>query len=220
MPDARWTYDVPSHRFRDSRTGRYLSAAKAVDLRDGFQDRRRADVSSLTRRLADQEITVQAWEAEMMQAVRELHTAQFAFGRGGLNAMTTADWTEAARLVEGQRVYLRAFAQDVAAGALSEAQIAARAKLYYGASRQMYERGRASAFGVHLPAYPGQGSPCQANCACSWGLVDTGDEIHATWKRSASESCSVCARRARDWSPLVIAKSSDGRMARLWRLVA
>lgn len=220
---AEWTYDErPSvRRFRDKTSGRFVSATKVIDLRDGFQERRRSDVAALTRQLADQSISVQEWERRMTDAVRQLHTAEYALGRGGLNAMTAADWTAAADLVEQQRGYLRGFAEDVAAGRLSEAQITARAKLYYGAAVGAYERGRASAFGVSLPAYPCDGgTACKSACRCRWQLVDKGAEIHATWKRSASESCSGCKSRAASWSPLVIAKSSDSRMARLFRLVA
>lgn len=215
-----WQYDLSVHRFRDLRTGRFLSPATAIDLRDRFQERRRADVDALTRRLADKTISVQEWEREMTQALRDLFHAQYAYGRGGLNAMTAADYAEAHRLVEEQRVFLRAFTEDIAAGRLSEAQIGARAKLYYGASRQAYERGRSAAFGVQLPAYPGQGSPCGSNCACYWALVDKPETVEATWRRTAQESCSVCKRRARDWSPLVISKSGTGRLARLFRAVA
>jgi hypothetical protein len=221
VPDSPWRYDVGTHRFRDSRTGRFLSASKAVDLRDGFQDRRRADVDALVRQLADQDITVQQWEAEMTQALRELFTAQFAFGRGGLNAMTADDYAAADALVESQRTYLRAFAEDVAAGKLSEAQIGARAKLYYGSSTQAYEHGRAAAFGVHPPHVPGDGStPCLSQCRCFLTYVDKPDEVHVTWHKTANESCSGCKGRASSWVPLVIAKSSDGRIARLWRAVA
>lgn len=218
MPE--WQFDSRARRFREVSTGRFLSSKVAVDLRDGFQERRRADVDALTRRLAEKEISVQAWEAEMTQALRQLFNAQWAYGRGGLNAMTPADWDRAAELVEAQRVYLRAFAEDIASGRLSEAQINARARLYYGASRGAYERGRASAFNVRLPVHPGENSPCGANCACHWSLRDAGETIEATWKRTASESCSVCKQRARDYAPLVIAKASDGRIARLYRMVA
>lgn len=218
---AEWTYSRSARRFRDAATGRFLSASKAIDLRDGFQERRRSDVAALTRQLADQSLSVQDWERQLAQAIREIHTAQFAFGRGGLNAMTPADWAAAADLVETQRAYLRGFARDVAAGLLSEAQITARAKLYYGSSVHAYERGRASAFGVSLPAYPADGStPCKSSCRCRWQLADKGDEIHATWKLQAGESCSGCKSRAASWSPLVISKASDGRTARLFRLVA
>jgi hypothetical protein len=221
MPDTRWRYDASSKRYRDSTTGRYISASTAVDLRDGFQDRRRADVDALVRRLADHDLTVQQWEAETTQAIRELFHVQYALGRGGLNAMTDADHAAADAMVEVQRQYLRAFAQDVAAGSMSEAQIGARAKLYYGSSVQAYERGRASAWSVSLPAYPSDGgTPCKSACRCRWDLVDKGDEIHASWRLQSGESCSGCKGRAASWSPLVIAKPSGGRMARLYRAVA
>lgn len=219
---ADWQFDVRQNvkRFRDVRSGRFLSAEKAIDLRDGFADRRRADVDALTRRLADQDITVQQWEAELRSLVRDVHAAEYVYGRGGLKAMTADDWAEVDRLATEQWAYVRGFAQDVADGRLSEAQIAARSKLYYGASRQSYERGRASAFGVQLPAYPGQGSECQSSCKCHWQFAESDDEIRATWKLSSGESCRTCRRRASSWSPLVIAKSTDGRIARLWRSVA
>lgn len=218
---AEWQYDEHVKRFREVSTGRFLGAAKAVDLRDGFQERRRADVDTLTRRLAEKDISVQDWEREMTTALRHLHTAQFVYGAGGLNAMTPADWERAAELVESQRVYLRAFAEDVAAGRLSEAQINARAKLYYGSSIQAYEQGRAGAFGVQLPAYPADGgTPCKSACRCRWSLVEKDETIEATWKLQSGESCSGCKARAASWSPLVIAKTNDGRIARLFRAVA
>lgn len=222
MADSPWTYDERSKRFRDTRNGRYLPATKAIDLRDGFQERRRADVNALTRRLADQNITVQAWEAEMAALIRNVHAAEYALGRGGLNAMTAEDWRAVDELHAEQRAFLRGFAEEVAAGQLSEAQINARAKLYYGSSIQAYERGRSAAFGVRLPAYPADGStPCKSACRCRWQLVDTSDTIEATWKRSTGEACSGCKSRAAQWSPLVIAKSGgEERIARLFRVVA
>ncbi len=116
---AEWEYSLSARRFREKATGRFVSATKVIDIRDGFQERRRADVNAITRQLAEQSISVQEWERQMTEAVRQLHTAQYALGRGGLNAMTPADWDAAAALVETQRGYLRDFARDVAAGNLS-----------------------------------------------------------------------------------------------------
>lgn len=173
MANSPWQYSRSARRFRDTRSGQFLSATKIIDLRDGFQDRRRSTVVALTRQLANEEISVQQWEAEMTQAIRETFSAQYALGRGGLNSMTDADWLAADDLVQAQRQFLRAFAEDIAAGRLSEAQISARAKLYHSASIQAYERGRAAAFGVSLPAHPADGStPCKANCVPADTLVD------------------------------------------------
>lgn len=218
---ANWEWNEASHRYRNLSTGRYLSAAASIELRDDMVTRLRSEADTLARRLATQELTVQQWETEMQRAVREIQTVQYAFGRGGRNAMTDVDRQILADLIRDQYTYLRGFAQDVAAGTLSEAQIVARAKLYHGSSVRAYEHGKAASWGVQLPHYPADGStPCKSACRCRWDIADRGDTIEATWKRSASESCSGCVAYASAYAPLVIAKSNDGRIARLWRMVA
>jgi hypothetical protein len=218
---AEWEWNGASRRYRNKTTGRYLSASSSVDLRDDVVVRLRSEAADLARRLSAEEITVQEWESLMQRAIREVNSVQFAFGRGGRNAMADADRQALAELVNVQQGFLRQFAEDIADGALSEAQIAARSKLYQASSVQAYEQGRASAWGVSLPAHPGDGStPCKANCRCHWSIQDAGDEIHATWKLGGSEHCSTCKSRASTWAPLVITKADDGRAARLWRAVA
>jgi hypothetical protein len=214
----RWEFDESAHRFRETAAGRFLSANAAVDLRDGFQERRQADVDTLARQLANEDITVQAWEAAMRDTIRDTFAAQYAYGRGGLNAMTAGDWQAINDLADAQAEYLRAFAEDVAAGRLSEAQIGARADLYLASSRHAYGRGLAASWGIDLPAYPGDGSSeCKSNDRCHWEIEDVGDEIHATWKLSSAEHCATCRSRASVWAPLVFEKPDDGRIARLYR---
>ncbi len=221
MAESPWRWETATRRFRDSRSGRFLSAATAVDLRDGFQQRRRGDVDALVQHLAAHETTVQQWEADMVQAVRHVYTAQYAYGRGGLGAMSDADYAAADALVEAQRAYLRAFALSVAAGDLSAAQVRARARLYYAGSTQAYEHGRAAAWGVQPPHVPGDGStPCKANCKCSLSYRETADTIEVRWQLHSGESCTGCRDRTRTWAPLVISKPQDGRIARLYRRVA
>lgn len=219
---SAWEFDTRPKRFRDTRSGRFLSTEKAVDLRDGFQLRRQQDLVALNARLAEEELTLQQWEAEVQQLVRNVHAAEYIMGRGGLAAMTDEDWTAIERLSAEQWGYLRQFADDVGAGRLSEAQTLARARLYLESSRHAYERGRSAAFGVSLPAYPCDGSSeCKSRCKCHWQLVEDTDAgvVRATWKRSASESCRTCRQRGSQWAPLVITRVSD-RIAQLWRAVA
>lgn len=217
---AEWVYDEASHRYRDVASGRYLSPSAAVGLRDDFQQRQRSVLSALADRLAAEDLTVQQWEARMRTAVRSLHSVEYVFGRGGVHALTTADREALQGLVAEQWGYLHGFAEDVRAGRLTLAQIKARAGLYAASSRGAYERGRAAGYGLALPAYPGQGTECMANCRCTWAIRETEAEYRCTWVRHASDSCATCLQRAAAWAPLVIAKSSDGRIARLHRAVA
>lgn len=218
MADYRWEFDESAHRFRDTKTGQFLSAREAIGLRDDSLERRATDVDTLASTLGKGDVSVQAWEAAMRDVVRDTFAAQYAYGRGGLNAMTTDDWQAINDLADAQSRYLRSFAQDVAAGRLSEAKISARSVLYLQSSRQAYGRGLAASWGIELPAYPGDGSSeCKARDKCHWEISETDDEIHATWKLGAAEHCATCVSRASAWAPLVIEKADDGRIARLYR---
>lgn len=207
VSEWQWSEDVK--RYRDPATGRFLSASKTVGLRDDFLERRRSATDDLATNLASGDLSVQRWERDMRTVVKQTFGVQYAFGRGGTNAMTADDWRAAGVLVTEQNGYLRGFAEDVAAGMLSPEQIAARSALYLGSSVRAYEQGRAAAFGgLVLPAHPGDGSSeCKASDRCSWSIVETESEYRCTWKRSAQESCVTCVRRASEWSPLVIARA-------------
>lgn len=143
----------------------------------------------------------------MREALRDTYVAEYLAGRGGRNAMTQADWGRLGHMLREQYTYLNDFAADVAAGKLSEAQIAARAASYFNSATQAFERGRAAARGLSLPAMPGDGSTeCRSNCKCRWEIEETSTEWRATWTQSAAEHCPTCNERAGMWNPLVIQK--------------
>jgi len=99
------------------------------------------------------------------------------------------------RLTE-QRRYLANFANDVQRGALTPAQIVARAALYAAATRATYSAARWS--DAYLPAHPGDGSSeCLVHCQCQW--VQRADGYY--WTLGTSEHCPTCLRRASEWSP-------------------
>ena len=70
-----------------------------------------------------------------------------------------------------------------------------------------FEVGRAGAFQVQLPAYPGDGSSeCMVNDKCYWDVrldIPNG-QVLATWVRTAAESCPTCIKRAVEWNPYTI----------------
>lgn len=205
---TKWVYDARVKRYRNETTGRYIARATIVKMRDEFADKAKENIASLAGKLADKSLTVQAWETAMRAEIKSALGAQFMFGRGGLNAMTSADWGSVGALAKDSYGYLRKFAEDIAAGKLSEKQIAARAQLYFDTSRTAYERGRAASFAVRLPAYPADGgTECKANCRCRWEIAETATEVRATWKLNASaENCDGCVARAATYNPHVVTK--------------
>ena len=63
------------------------------------------------------------------------------------------------------REKFQGFAEEIAAGQMSVAQVNRRALMYVDAATQSYEQGQAAQVGVTMPAYPGDGtSECLTNC--------------------------------------------------------
>lgn len=162
------------------------------------------DIAAITRELLDGG-TVEVWERRMLEAIARGHAAAAIAGtaeRLGVAAgskllnernLSRAERDEIRRAVAGQMPYLRNFAADVAAGRLSDTQIAARAGLYAGAIRATYYRGRWAGWdlrGVPVPA--DGGTSCVSNCKCV-AFVEGNQWIYET---TAAEHCPECLSRA------------------------
>ena len=152
--------------------------------------------------------SVDRWERQMMDAIARGHAAAAIAGtaeRLGVEAgskllnernLSRAERQAIKEAVAGQLPYLRKFADDVRSGRLSDAQIAARAGLYAGATRATW--GAARWAGTGLPAMPGDGSSeCLTQCGCAWAFRDDG----YSWERGKNDSCPTCISREAQWRP-------------------
>lgn len=162
------------------------------------------DIAAITRELLDGG-TVANWERRMLEAIARGHAAATIAGtaeRLGVAAgskllnernLSRAERDEIKRAVAGQAPYLRNFAADVAAGRLSDAQIAARAGLYAGATRATYYRGRWAGWDLRgLPVPADGGTMCVSNCKCV-AYVENGRWIY---ELTTAEHCPECLSRA------------------------
>ncbi len=148
-----------------------------------------------------------AWERAMLEAVAHGHAAAAITGeaeRGivGRGRAALAKWfgervlpaatRQAIRdAVAGQVPYLRRFAAELEG--LSDAQIAARAALYAGATRATYYQARNYGWdlrGVPIPA--DGGTSCVSNCKCV-AYVEDGQWIYSL---TTAEHCPECLSRA------------------------
>lgn len=204
-----WQYDESSRRYRSTETGRYVSAASERAIRDDYATRKGQQIADMAGKVAAGDMTVAAWERRMQRTIRELHANEFAFGRGGRQQVTDAEWARLAGVATEQERYLAEFAAAIARGELTPAQVAARAAMYGDAARSSYERGRAATYdGLSLPGYPGDGeTPCLTNCLCSWAIDDDEAEWRATWELDGGEHCAGCVARSELWNPYVQARA-------------
>lgn len=207
-----WVWDTSSRRYRNTETGRWISHSKVADLRNDFATKQRVWADTAAAALGRGDWTVRRWELEIRERLKKVYLTEYMLGRGGKNAMTQADYGRVGAMLKEQYDYLRAFAVDVQAGTMSEAQIAARTQLYHESSIQAFERGKAAAYGgdLLLPAYPADGrTECRARCKCRWQIRETKKAWKAYWRRnSAAESCAGCVERERLYNPYTVTKIS------------
>lgn len=203
-----FSWSQEAHRYRNKKDGRFVAERTILKGRDAFISRQVEIVNNLTSSLLDGGMTLSAWETAMKDRIRTAHTAEFLFGRGGKNAITDADKQAARKVIREQRLFLRSFTESIRQGDLSEKQIRARARMYARSSTQSFERGRARAWNVRLPAYPADGSAeCLSNDRCHWRYGDKPDAVLAYWTLGAGEHCGTCLDRSRRWNPYRVEKT-------------
>lgn len=209
-----WTWDATSHRYRNTATGQYIGQKQMTALRDLFVERKQEAATELAHDLANGRMNLQEFEIAFRREIKSVFVDQYVLAKGGRNAMTASDWGAVGRIVRDQYAYARDFAQDIANGKLSQAQIASRVMAYFNSSTQAFEQGRSASYGVPtLPEYPADGQQrCRHNCKCRWEIRETDDAWECTWRmESTAEHCESCSENAGRWNPLVIMKADGGR---------
>lgn len=193
----RW--DPSISRYRDRQTGRVVDESvarrQAEDLNQRFY---RANMERLTDQLITGQIDLSTWQARMRQEIKDGHITNLTVGRGGRQQVEFSDWGRVGQRLQMQYRFLDVFAQEIASGTLTEAQIRARAAMYSTAARTAYFDGMTAAGQAaahteerrvlnpaeHCPdclgyaaqgwvpigtlPKPGQGSQCLSNCKCEY----------------------------------------------------
>lgn len=149
---------------------------------------------------------ITAWRDELRTAIAQYHTAAMIAGAGGSAGSLSASMkNQLGEIVANQLNYLDGFVEKLNTGTMSSGQIRARADMYAPALRQPYSAGATA--GLPLPAMPAEGTICHTNCKCSWRIVTVDEEAgdyDCFWVRGATDSCSTCIAREREWSPILV----------------
>lgn len=159
-------------------------------------------IDATTGNLQDGTIDVDAWKAQMAQALAKHAAAAYLSGA----RQTTLDEAARKRIAGDVRVqlgFLDNFAVEIQNADEFEKGWTARAASYADSIQIPFWAGRTKM--LPLPALPGEGSQCRTHCHCLWSIDELDAEAgdwNATWIRSASESCQTCVERAAQWNPL------------------
>lgn len=153
-------------------------------------------LDGLTRQLYSGQLSMEQWQLAVAGELKDAHLAQSMYAVGGKHNMTQANFGRVGGTLADEYRYLSQFADDIAAGRISEAQALARIRQYGKATQQSYwreyaqsRRGKKVNWTVHpgescsdclemeannphdverLTKYPGSGhTQCRGNCNCT-----------------------------------------------------
>jgi hypothetical protein len=136
----RYAWVPTAHRFRDTRTGKYVPEAVVRAAVDATLQRAEREMQRTTARLAARTLTVDEWQARMAAELKVVHLVPTAAARGGWNQMSPADYGWVGSQVKAQLRFLRGFADDLRTGKqLLNGTLPVRVALYANAGRHTYE---------------------------------------------------------------------------------
>ena len=145
----------PQHRYRDTATGRYISAQSVRRDVARLADTAGRDVArQLTTALKDGRIGLAEWQVGMARAVKNVNYAAVAAASGGVQNMTAVERGRAGAIIRKQYDYLRNFAKEIADGTQPlDGRALHRAEMYMDAAKgSFHEQKRAGFADAHAGA--------------------------------------------------------------------
>ncbi len=159
-----WYWNEASNRYHHRNgTEYFMSRQQVLDYVNQSISAAGNVTDQLASLVANGQLAPTDWNDLMRQEIKDEYIRQYLLGRGGREQMTAQDWGSIGGMIGDQYRFLDGFFANVATGELTEAQIAARARMYINSAREGFERGQARAYGLSLPQYPGDG---RTVCLC------------------------------------------------------
>ena len=136
--DSLFNFDNAAQRWRDSSTGRFVSNEAVQDEMFQHSDATHSSLESLTRSLYSGDISLAQWQVAVASELKDAHLAQAMYAVGGRANMGFAEFGRVGQTLREQYAYLDKFAQDIAAGNVSESMALSRIAHYGDSCKQSY----------------------------------------------------------------------------------
>lgn len=145
-------WDPSIARYRDAETGRLVSrsaisnyvteSVNAATSAPAVVDKGiiSAGVDTYANLAASGLVTPEQFVDLMREEIKREYIRQYLLGIGGRDQMTQARWGSIGGMLKESYSYLNGFADALATGNLSEAQITARARMYVNSAREAFSR--------------------------------------------------------------------------------
>ena len=132
-------WNAIAHRYYDLQTGVFVSKAAVREGLEAVIDSSALNMNAVTQSLIDGNISLAAWQTEMMSQIKLSHVASAALANGGFAQMSQADWGATGQLIREQYDFLRNFAREIADGTQAmDGRALVRSDLYADAANTTY----------------------------------------------------------------------------------
>ncbi|NEP10181.1 MAG: hypothetical protein F6K14_08175 [Symploca sp. SIO2C1] len=138
-------YDRKTNRYKYKGTNRFAPKQAILALTQKYRDRNQLDLIRLARRYHSGSLTLEQFQEQAAEFLKQIHLAEAILGAGGVEVMTPARFLIVARQLKrqyhtgidpltGDRFGLKHLAADIAGG-ISEARLANRLRMYGDAAK-------------------------------------------------------------------------------------
>ena len=137
MPSPlKWLYNAAEQVYQRFRGDKLETTVEVTaNLRDAFQDKSRGWAADLTDDLYNKRITIQQWQSQFREGLKNQYVAQYLVAKGGRENMTQEDWGRLGGLLKNQYQFHSRFARDIVDGKMSHAQARCRAGMYQDSAK-------------------------------------------------------------------------------------
>lgn len=135
------TFNSKTGRYRNSETGRFVSRADVLKLVDTEVARLKVRLQGQSRLLISEKISLSEWEKQMAETIKESHLRMTILGAGGKGRVSNAHFGAVGAALRREYGYLHLFANQIARGELTPAQILSRSGSYAASTRKSFYKG-------------------------------------------------------------------------------
>jgi hypothetical protein len=136
-----WFWNPTAHRYQWlNGSARFLARATVLEWVETLLSGSASASDTLADLVAGSLLAPSDWFAAMRQEIKDVYIQEYLLGIGGRGRMTQADWGSVGGMIAEQYRWLNGFYDEILAGNLTEAQIAARARMYINSANEAYER--------------------------------------------------------------------------------
>ena len=133
-----YSWDAAVNNYVDIASGKFVARSEVLGLLDNVSESIGSTIGDLAAAAQRGDLTARQFYEGARRTLKHGYNADVAMGMGGWDRVTPAEWGRNGGHLNRQYEYLRNFAGEIERGEVTEAQAAARGRLYADGAHKRY----------------------------------------------------------------------------------